>query len=106
MSRNPRPALTGWPPGALKAPTGMPKKARNIRLEPSSRSQSAATFPSGPGRDSRRWPEDRLELGAKRQDGVLIARPADKLDTDREPGLRGGERKTGRRLPGAVGWVR
>src|ERR1700674_3785046 len=107
MSRNPRTALTGWPSGALKAPTGMPKKARNIRLEPSSRSQSAATFrSSGPRRDGRRRPDDCFELGAQRQDGVLVARPADELDADREPGLRGSERKADRRLPGAVEWVR
>src|SRR2546421_2034160 len=42
MSRNPRTAFTGWPSGALKAPTGMPKKARNIRLDPSISSQSDA----------------------------------------------------------------
>src|SRR6266576_361678 len=50
MSRNPRTAFTGWPSGALKAPTGIPKKARNIRLDPSSRSQSAAMTRSHTGR--------------------------------------------------------
>src|SRR5712691_10742013 len=103
MSRNPRTALTGWPSGALKALTGIPKKARNIRLDPSRRSQSAATVsPSGPGRDGRRRPDNRLELGAKRKDAVLVARPADELDADWKPGLRGAQRKADRRLAGAV----
>src|SRR2546425_4323759 len=107
MSRKPRTAFTGWPSGALKALAGMPKKARNIRLDPSSRSQSAAIVPSsGPGGDGSRRPDDRLELGAQRQDAVLVARPADELDADREPGLRGRQRKTDGRLPSAVERVR
>src|SRR5437660_1774543 len=43
-----------------------------------------------------------LELGAQRQDAVLVARAADDLNPNRESSVRGGERKTDRRLPGAV----
>src|ERR1700737_4341866 len=131
MSRRPRTALTGWPSGALNAVTGSPKKARNIRLDPSSKSQSAAIAkdrspgphanasnarfalkrgsrgPAGPDPPPQAGEGNLLhvacfELGAERQDGVLVARPADELDPDRQSAFGRGQRQADRRLTGAV----
>src|SRR5438128_1887621 len=104
ISRNPRTAFTGWPSGALKAVTGMPKKARNIRLDPSSRSQSVAMSRvlAAPGADGRKRLDDRLELGTKREDAVFIVGPADELHANRQPRFRHRHRHADRRLPGAV----
>src|SRR2546429_2693216 len=46
--------------------------------------------------------ERRLELGAQREDRVLVAWTTDQLNPDREPALRGGQRKTDRGLTRAV----
>src|SRR5256714_15634845 len=85
MSRKPRTAFTGCPSGALNAVTGMPKNARNITLDPSINSQSAAIerivdqrgleppTPTLPHKGGGRFGEGRFELGPQGQNRVLVA---------------------------------
>src|SRR2546423_938697 len=129
MSRKPRTAFTGWPSGALNAVTGMPKNARNITLDPSINSQSAAmqrivsqgglepptlahpALPKGGGKILSGGKRDLLgeiclQLSAERKNCVFVARPSNQLDPDGQPAGTHRQRQADRRLSGAIEGMR